>query len=177
MKKSVVAAAAMFVFTGVLTAGDMNVPKIDQDKLNRAAAVAEEKGQEAKQKSEELNTQKVKAAQTVEKAGAATETGGEALQQKSAEVGGQQGKNSKITAKVASKAAKTGKTRAVRGQLKEQILNELKSAGATGITIKDLAAKLNANYKNVYIWFVTTGKRIAGIKKVGPAQYKLEAAA
>lgn len=75
------------------------------------------------------------------------------------------------------KALKVSKTRAVRGQLKEQILNELKNAGAEGISIKDLAAKLNANYKNVYIWFVTTGKRVAGIKKVGPAQYKLEAAA
>lgn len=75
------------------------------------------------------------------------------------------------------KAVKVVKNRAVRGQLKEQILGELKNAGASGITIKDLAAKLNANYKNVYIWFVTTGKRIAGIKKVGPAQYKLEAAA
>ena len=44
------------------------------------------------------------------------------------------------------------------------------------MTIKGLAAKLNANYKNVYFWFVTTSKKIAGIKKVGPAQYKLEAA-
>jgi len=77
----------------------------------------------------------------------------------------------------ASKVVKKAKVvKAGRGQLKEQILNELKSAGAEGITIKDLAAKLNANYKNVYIWFVTTGKKIAGIKKVGPAQYKLEAA-
>jgi len=75
------------------------------------------------------------------------------------------------------KAVKKGKAnKAGRGQLKAQILNELKLAGAEGVTVKDLAAKLNANYKNVYIWFVTTGKKIAGIKKVGPAQYKLEAA-
>ena len=85
------------------------------------------------------------------------------------------GKQAKAPKKL--KTVKAVKPRAVRGQLKEQILKELKNAGAAGITIKDLAAKLNANYKNVYIWFVTTGKRIAGIKKVGPAQYKLEAAA
>lgn len=75
-----------------------------------------------------------------------------------------------------AKHAKAEKVKAVRGQLKDQILSELKNAGDAGITIKDLAAKLNANYKNVYIWFVTTGKKIAEIKKVGPAQYKLEAA-
>ena len=76
-----------------------------------------------------------------------------------------------------AKKAKGAKSRAGRGALKEQILNALTKAGDQGITIKDLSAQLKANYKNVYIWFVTTGKRIAGIKKVGPAQYKLEAAA
>jgi len=79
----------------------------------------------------------------------------------------------------ATKVAKGGKKSKVsksgRGELKAQILDALKSAGEAGITIKDLAAKLNANYKNVYIWFVTTGKKIAGVKKVGPARYKLEA--
>ena len=66
--------------------------------------------------------------------------------------------------------------KAGRGQLKAQILGALKNAGAEGITIKELAAKLNVNYKNLYIWFVTTGKKIAGISKVGPAKYKLQAA-
>ncbi|MEI8235393.1 MAG: hypothetical protein WCH57_12020 [Verrucomicrobiota bacterium] len=77
----------------------------------------------------------------------------------------------------AAKKVKGAKVRAGRGALKEQILGALKKAGDKGITIKDLSAELKANYKNVYIWFVTTGKRIAGIKKIGPAQYKLEAAA
>ena len=77
----------------------------------------------------------------------------------------------------ATKVVKKSKVvKAERGQLKAQILDELKNAGAAGITIKDLAAKLNANYKNVYVWFVTTGKKVAAIKKVGPAKYKLEAA-
>lgn len=75
-----------------------------------------------------------------------------------------------------SKVVKPAKARTGRGQMKEQILAELKSAGAEGTTIKDLAAKLKANYKNLYVWFVTTGKSIPGLTKVGPAKYKLEAA-
>lgn len=72
--------------------------------------------------------------------------------------------------------AKGGKKTARRGELKDRILEELKQAGDGGITIKALSEKLDAKYKNVYIWFMTTGKRISGIKKVGPAQYKLAGA-
>jgi hypothetical protein len=86
-------------------------------------------------------------------------------------------------AKVAAPARKAGRPAAVkgakapakRGELKNQILAELKKAGNTGITIKDLSDKVNTKYKNLYIWFVTTGKRIPGIEKVGPAQYRLKA--
>ena len=82
-------------------------------------------------------------------------------------------------AKVArrSAAATKGATRrpAKRGELKEQILDALKAAGSAGITIKDLSEKLNVKYKNLYIWFVTTGKRVAGLKKVAPARYALTA--
>lgn len=87
---------------------------------------------------------------------------------------GKEAKASKVKAPKAKKG-KAGKAKSGRGQLKQQILGALKAAGPEGITVKELAEKLNANYKNVYIWFVTTGKKIAGIKKVGPAQYKLEA--
>lgn len=86
-------------------------------------------------------------------------------------------KSPKAAKPLKAKKVKARKTKAGRGELKGQILNELKQAGAEGITIKDLSEKLKANYKNIYIWFVTTGKRIPGIQKVGPAQYKLEAAA
>jgi hypothetical protein len=87
--------------------------------------------------------------------------------------------NQKTAAKAIKpvKAVKTRKRKVARGALKEQILNELTQAGAEGITIKDLSEKLKTNYKNLYVWFVTTGKRVPGIQKVGPAQYKLEAAA
>ena len=74
-----------------------------------------------------------------------------------------------------AKVAKPAKASKRSGKLKDQILAQLKEAGNAGITIKDLSAKLNAKYRNVYIWFVTTGKRIAGIKRIAPATYRLEA--
>jgi transposase-like protein len=90
-------------------------------------------------------------------------------------------KKAKFSKKAASDTAKpakkTRKNKAARGALKEQIIAELTQAGSQGVTIKDLAEKLKTNYRNLYVWFVTTGKRIPGITKVGPAQYKLEAAA
>jgi hypothetical protein len=67
-----------------------------------------------------------------------------------------------------------GRMPARRGELKTQILDALRDAGEAGVTIKDLAEKLDARYKNIYIWFVTTGKRIGGISKVGPARYRLD---
>jgi len=75
------------------------------------------------------------------------------------------------------KKAKTRSHKVARGALKQQILEQLSQAGSQGVTIKELSEKLKSNYKNLYVWFVTTGKRIPGIRKVGPAQYKLEAAA
>lgn len=60
-----------------------------------------------------------------------------------------------------------------RGLLTEQIVSLLKDAGNEGITVADIADKLSAKYKNIYIWFATTGKKHNGVKKVGPAKYKL----
>lgn len=58
-----------------------------------------------------------------------------------------------------------------RGQLKEQIINALKSTGKQGIAFKDLAAKLGVKYTNISAWFYATGRTIKQIKKVGPAKY------
>lgn len=94
-------------------------------------------------------------------------------------------KASKATAAKASKSAApakatTGRKKASgefvpakRGEMKNNILDALKQVGSGGITIKDLADKVGTRYKNLYIWFVTTGKRIPGIEKVGPAKYRL----
>ena len=73
-----------------------------------------------------------------------------------------------VKAKVA--VVKAGKTR--RGKrLKEPLLKALSSAGSSGITVKELAAKLKVKPGNIFSWFYTTGKKISGIKKVGEAKY------
>ncbi len=59
-----------------------------------------------------------------------------------------------------------------RGQVSANILGALKAAGSQGITVADLASKLGANYKNIYVWFATTGKKHP-IKKLAPATYCL----
>jgi hypothetical protein len=61
-----------------------------------------------------------------------------------------------------------------RGELQEKIFNSLKEAGAEGITVRDLADKLQVKkYKNLFIWFATTGKKHKNIKKIGTARYAL----
>ncbi|HEV3271277.1 MAG TPA: hypothetical protein VGZ93_03765 [Candidatus Methylacidiphilales bacterium] len=69
-----------------------------------------------------------------------------------------------------NKAVKAGKTR--RGKrLKASMLKALTAAGTSGITVKELSAKLKVKPGNIFSWFYTTGKKISGIKKVGEAKY------
>ena len=63
---------------------------------------------------------------------------------------------------------------AKRGQLSAGILSALQAAGSKGITVGDLATRLGANYKNIYVWFATTGKKHP-LKKLAPATYSLSA--
>jgi hypothetical protein len=85
-----------------------------------------------------------------------------------------------------SKAAPNGKTtprktgqvrrggrQSRRGELSRRIVNELQRAGSQGITVRELAGRLGTKYKNTYIWFATTGKKNAKIRKIGPATYKI----
>ena len=58
-----------------------------------------------------------------------------------------------------------------RGAVKDAIIGLVKAAGKTGISVKDVAAKLKAKPQGVYVWFGTTGRKISEIKKVGPAKY------
>ena len=67
-----------------------------------------------------------------------------------------------------TRGAKPGK----RGKrLKAPLLKILSAAGSSGITVKELAAKLKVKPGNVFSWFYTTGKKIKGITKVGEAKY------
>src|SRR5271168_1340407 len=60
-------------------------------------------------------------------------------------------------------------------RLKEPLLKALKSAGSSGITVKELASKLKVKPGNIFSWFYTTGKKIKGISKVGEAKYAYSA--
>jgi hypothetical protein len=73
--------------------------------------------------------------------------------------------------RVAKPVAAKGKGRSSGTPLKEQIVGTLKSAGKSGTTVKDLAAKLGKSYGNVSVWFHTTGKGIKEIKKVEPGKF------
>ena len=79
------------------------------------------------------------------------------------------------TAAPASKAkGKGGSKRSPRGEVSTKILASLSSSGAGGITIKDLSSKLGMPYRNLQVWFATTGKKNKSIKKVAPATYTLK---
>lgn len=58
-----------------------------------------------------------------------------------------------------------------RAKLKDRILKALQAAGKSGMSVKELAADLKANPGSVSVWFYTTGKKIKGLRKIGPARY------
>lgn len=68
---------------------------------------------------------------------------------------------------------KTGKPRTQRGALKAKIVGALRTAGARGITVQELSGKLKVKPANLYVWFNGTGRKTKGVKKIGPAKYKL----
>jgi len=70
-----------------------------------------------------------------------------------------------VTARTKKRTARRG------GKLRDRLLNALEAAGKAGLTVKGLAANLKANPASVSVWFYTTGKKIKGIKKIGPAHY------
>ena len=78
---------------------------------------------------------------------------------------GSPSKKSGVTVRTKKRTARRG------GKLKERLLKALEAAGKAGLTVKDLAANLKANPASVSVWFYTTGKKIKGIKKIGPAHY------
>lgn len=66
--------------------------------------------------------------------------------------------------------ARKGK-RTNRGELKSTIINLVKSAGKSGITVSEIAAKLSVSNARVFSWLYTTGKAVKEIKKAGPGKY------
>jgi hypothetical protein len=73
------------------------------------------------------------------------------------------------------KPARSTAPHSKRGELSRRITGELTSAGQKGVTVRELSEKIGAPYKNIYIWFATTGKKNNKIKKIAPATYRLSA--
>jgi transposase-like protein len=71
----------------------------------------------------------------------------------------------------AAKAKPAKVKRAARGSVKAAIIELVKGAGESGITVKDIAAKLGTGYNRVFTWFYNTGSQIKAIKKAGPGRY------
>ena len=61
--------------------------------------------------------------------------------------------------------------RAARGAVKTAIMDLIQAAGESGVTVKDIAAKLGVSYNRVFTWFYNTGSKIKEIKKAGPGRY------
>ena len=55
--------------------------------------------------------------------------------------------------------------------LKERIVQALQVAGKSGVTVKEVAAKLGKSYGNISVWFHTTAKGMKEIKKVEPGRF------
>ena len=73
--------------------------------------------------------------------------------------------------RVSTLAADKAKGRSLGAPLKERIVQTLKMAGKSGLTVKDMAAKLGKSYGNISVWFHTTAKGIKEIRKVEPGRF------
>jgi hypothetical protein len=58
-----------------------------------------------------------------------------------------------------------------RGGLQEAVLKVLKSAGAKGLTVKQLADQAKVKKSSLAVWLYTSGKKISGFKKIAPGVF------
>ena len=58
-----------------------------------------------------------------------------------------------------------------RGGLQKAVLKALKSAGAKGLTVKQLAVQAKVKRSSLAVWLYTSGKKIAGFKKIAPGVF------
>jgi hypothetical protein len=75
-------------------------------------------------------------------------------------------------AKPAKAAGRRGPRKGSKpGRLKETLLAALHGAGAAGASVQDLSKKLKIKPNNLYSWFYTTGKKVAGLKRIASGNY------
>ena len=56
-----------------------------------------------------------------------------------------------------------------------KILKLLKTAGAKGISTKEIASRLGMKVQNVHVWFSFKGRKLSALQKVGQARWTLGA--
>jgi hypothetical protein len=61
--------------------------------------------------------------------------------------------------------------RAPRGAFKAEVVNALKAAGKSGLSVGELAKKLGVTSARMFNWFYATGKNVSQIKPAGKARY------
>jgi hypothetical protein len=62
--------------------------------------------------------------------------------------------------------------RAKRGELKDTILEILKTAGKSGVSLQEISARAGVKPMNVSAWFAATGKKFPEIQKAGRGIYR-----
>ena len=62
-----------------------------------------------------------------------------------------------------------------RGGLQQAVLKALKSAGAKGLTVKQLAVQAKVKKSSLAVWLYTSAKQISGFKKVAPGVFAYSA--
>ena len=58
-----------------------------------------------------------------------------------------------------------------RRGLQQAVLKVLKSAGAKGLTVKQLAVQAKVKKSSLAVWLYTSAKKISGFKKVAPGVF------
>ena len=78
----------------------------------------------------------------------------------------------KTTSKKDRLAPKT-RQRAVRGAMKQQILEALTKAGHAGLKVPDLAQQIGAKNANVHVWLSSAGKKLSEIERIGAGHFRI----
>jgi hypothetical protein len=63
--------------------------------------------------------------------------------------------------------------RSKRGEVSKQILQMLQQAGETGVSVREISDRIGSHYRNVHVWFSSTGKKNFKIERVSRGVYRL----
>ena len=79
----------------------------------------------------------------------------------------------RVRARAESATVVSKNPRPKRGEITRLINQSLELAGQNGISVQELASRIGANYRNVHVWFSSTGKKNPLIEKIGRGRYRL----